>query len=101
MIRRDRAALDSSRVQAFIDVYRGVKLEYPLERMVVGSMMRKFLDIVEVALEQELDVSCLKYDGRVDEKGEAGEIWMCVTCYEVCWTADYSASWTSWKGQAV
>lgn len=46
--------------------------EYPLERVGVGSMMRKFLDIVEVALEQELDVSSLRYDGRVDENAKRG-----------------------------
>lgn len=69
MIRKGRMAVDSSRVQAFLEVYRGVKLRYPHERVAVWSVMRKFLDIIEVALEQELSVSCLRYDGRVDEKG--------------------------------
>ena len=40
--------------------------------------MRKFLNIIEVALEQELSVSCLRYDGRVDEKGRE----QCVTAVQ-------------------
>ena len=69
IIRKGNMAVDSSRVQAFLEVYRGIKLQSPHQRVAVWSVMRKFLDIVEVALEQELSVSCLRYDGRVDEKG--------------------------------
>ena len=35
IIRRGRTALDSSRVQAFLEVYRGAKLQYPHERVAV------------------------------------------------------------------
>ena len=69
MVRKSGEAAKSSRVEAFIALYRAVKLEYPAERVAVWSVMRKFLDIIEVALEQELNVSCPRYDGRVDEEG--------------------------------
>lgn len=55
-------------------MYRGVKSQYPSDRVVVWSIMREFLDIVEVAPEQELELHCLRYDRRVDEKGR-DQVW--------------------------
>lgn len=61
----DHNPVDSSRVNFLLLLYRDIRRRYPGEGIIIFSMPRRFLDVIQAALEMELRVDRPLFDGTV------------------------------------
>lgn len=60
---RENLIEESSRLKWFLKLWEMVQKEYPGEKVLVFSLYRTWLDIIEVALKQKYGIEALRYDG--------------------------------------
>jgi SNF2 family DNA or RNA helicase len=57
--------ISSPRPEKFLEVYKKMRKESPMEKIVIFSQYLRHLDIVSEALSRRYDITALRYDGTV------------------------------------